>query len=79
MPITVRLFAAYREAAGAAEVELPTEAGATVREVWERMVSEHPKMAELPPAAARNAAWASMDDEVRDGDEIVFMPPVSGG
>jgi molybdopterin converting factor small subunit len=30
-------------------------------------------------SSAVNADYARMDDRVRDGDEIAFLPPVSGG
>lgn len=81
--VRVRLFAAYRDAAGSAELELPLGAvgagGATVGDVWRRLVADHPALAALPPAAAVNAVLARFDAPVAAGDEVAFLPPVSGG
>jgi len=78
--IRVRLFAAYRDAAGRAELALPLgAAGATVGDVWRRLVADHPALAALPPAAAVNAVLVRFDAPVVAGDEVAFLPPVSGG
>jgi molybdopterin converting factor small subunit len=31
------------------------------------------------PSAAVNATYAALNDTLRDGDEVAFLPPVSGG
>ena len=81
MRVTVRLFARLRDITGAAE--LPCEVGpeATIRTVWAQLVKEFPDLGryERSISSALNADYARMDDRVRDGDEIAFLPPVSGG
>lgn len=81
--IRVRLFAAYRDAAGRAELALPVGgaggAVTTVGDIWRRLVADHPALAALPPAAAVNAVLARFDAPVAAGDEVAFLPPVSGG
>ena len=81
MSVTVRLFARLREIAGADEVQRPVGEAATVRDVWDALTREWPALA--PYAAslscAVNAQYARMTTSVVDGDEVAFLPPVSGG
>lgn len=81
MPVTVRLFARLREIAGADELQRPADDLGTVRDVWETLTREWPALA--PYAAslscAVNAQYARMTTRVADGDEVAFLPPVSGG
>ena len=81
MRVTVRLFARLRDVAGAQELTREVEAGATIGAVWAGLTREFPDFAayERSISSALNADYARMDREVRDGDEIAFLPPVSGG
>ncbi len=81
MRVTVRLFARLRDIAGAAEMTSELPAGATIGTVWQQLAGEFPGMAayERSMSGALNADYARMDAEVHDGDEIAFLPPVSGG
>jgi len=81
MRVKVRLFARLRDAAGTAGVELAVATDATIRTVWESLVANYPQLApfERSLACARNAEYARMTTSVADGDEIAFLPPVSGG
>jgi molybdopterin synthase catalytic subunit len=76
MNVGVRLFAGLRERAGvrARELELPD--GATVADVWSALdLGDEP--AGLLYAVNREYADPSL--ELRDGDEVAVIPPVSGG
>jgi molybdopterin converting factor subunit 1 len=81
MRVTVRLFARLRDLAGAGELirEVPDDADA--RDVWNDLVLEWPGLRdyENTMSVAVNAEYARMNAKVHDGDEIAFMPPVSGG
>jgi molybdopterin converting factor subunit 1 len=81
MRITVRLFARLRDLAGAGELTRELPAGATVASVWARLAEEFPALAAYGPSlsSAVNADYARMDTLVSDGDEVAFLPPVSGG
>ena len=81
MRVTVRLFARLRDIAGTGDLSRETQAGATVRDVWQGLVAEFPEMAryESSLSSAVNADYARMTAGVSDGDEIAFLPPVSGG
>jgi len=81
MRVTVRLFARLRDIAGAAELARDVDAGATARTVWQQLVDDFPALGdyERSISTAVNADYARMDHRVADGDEIAFLPPVSGG
>jgi molybdopterin converting factor subunit 1 len=81
MRVTVRLFARLRDIAGAAELRREVEPGATIRTVWRQLVADFPDLAsyERSISSAVNADYARMDHAVADGDEVAFLPPVSGG
>jgi molybdopterin synthase sulfur carrier subunit len=81
MRVTVRLFARLRDIAGAAEMIRDAPAGATARDVWRALVAEFPEMGRYDSSisAAVNADYAKMHTPVADGDELAFLPPVSGG
>jgi molybdopterin synthase sulfur carrier subunit len=78
MPV-LRLFAAAREAAGTASVEVP---GVTVDEVLDAARTRFgPALAVVIDASKvwLNGEPASGDDPVTDRDEVAVLPPVSGG
>jgi molybdopterin converting factor subunit 1 len=79
--VTVRLFARLRDIAGSAELTRNVPSGATIGVVWQGLVAEHPALAEYERSisTALNADYARMSHAVQDGDEIAFLPPVSGG
>lgn len=81
MPVTVRLFARLRELAGADEVVRAVAQSATVGDVWQSLAAEWPALAPYAGSlsCAVNAEYARMTTPVSDGDEVAFLPPVSGG
>jgi molybdopterin converting factor subunit 1 len=81
MHVSVRLFARLREAAGVGETECPVSANATVDDVWRSLTSRFPPLAAFTGAVscAINADFAKFTAPVHDGDEVAFLPPVSGG
>ncbi len=81
MRVTVRLFARLRDIAGAAELTRDVAPGSTIGTVWRQLAGEYPGLAEYERAisTAVNADYARMDRVLGDGDEVAFLPPVSGG
>jgi molybdopterin synthase catalytic subunit len=81
MQVIAKLFGAVREAAGAKELSLTLSDGAVVRDVWALLLDEHPAIAPFADrlAVSVNLEIRSLDAELRDGDEVAFLPPVSGG
>lgn len=75
----LRLFASLREIAGTSRLDVPA---ATVGEVIETANSKFGSDFERGLETARvwlNGEEASMSDEVGEDDEVVVLPPVSGG
>ena len=81
MRVTVRLFARLRDVAGASELARDLPPGATIGDVWRELAREFPEFAgyERSISSAINADYARMDQPVVEGDEVAFLPPVSGG
>ena len=78
--VRVRFFARLRELAGTETQEVKASPGASVASVYTAMRAYHPA---LPPQdgvrAALNHEFVDWDAEIADGDEVAFIPPVSGG
>ncbi len=81
MRVTIRLFARLREFAGAAEIVCDLPAGSRVSDAWRWLAERYPAVAgyDRSVSAAVNADYARMDAPVSEGDEVAFLPPVSGG
>ena len=77
----MKLFARLRDIAGRADLDCDVPDRARVRDVWSAVVARHPGLAPYAQSisCAINADYARMDDEVAEGNEIAFLPPVSGG
>jgi molybdopterin converting factor subunit 1 len=81
MRVTVKLFARLRDIAGASELTRDLAPGTTIGGVWKGLAGEFPEFApyERSISSALNADYSKMDVVVREGDEVAFLPPVSGG
>ena len=77
MGMRVKYFAGLREQLGRSEELLEAGDLHTVRDVWDR-VSDGSRWPENLLAAV-NLDYVSPDQQVKDGDEIAFFPPVTGG
>ncbi|MBL8254765.1 MAG: MoaD/ThiS family protein [Candidatus Competibacter sp.] len=77
MVVQVKYFASLRDRMGRPEDRLDTPGELTVAAVWAVLWPETP----LPPntLAAVNMEYANLEQIVRDGDEVAFFPPVTGG
>ena len=81
MRVTIRLFARLRELTGTGELIRDVPAPATAGDVWDTLAAEWPALREYEKtmSVAVNAEYARMKASVSDGDEVAFLPPVSGG
>jgi len=81
MQVTVLLFGALREAVGAKELPVEAPARTTVAGLRALLVDAQPGFGALA-GRLRVAVNREFSDDARvlaDGDEIAFLPPVSGG
>lgn len=79
--VKVKLFAAYQEAYGVSELDLAFPYGTPVAEVKERLLAEHPELEQWRNLTrfGVNLQFVSPENILQDGDEVVLIPPVSGG
>jgi molybdopterin converting factor subunit 1 len=81
MNITIRYFARFREVAGRSSEAFSLEDGATVAQAGQILLARYPDLAELLPRSiyAVNRQYVPADTPLREGDELVFVPPMGGG
>ncbi|MFK8186064.1 MAG: MoaD/ThiS family protein [Phormidesmis sp.] len=81
MTITLKLFAIYQETLGIPEKTLTLPVGTTAGEVRDRLIAEHPNLAKWKDLTrfGINLQFSDATTALTDGDELVLIPPVSGG
>jgi molybdopterin converting factor subunit 1 len=79
--VSVKFFAAPREALGTDQIDLELPAGTTVRELIDALHEAHPILEAYTRFlnVAVNRAYVGMQTELHDGDEVACLPPVGGG
>ncbi len=79
--ITVKLFAAYQEAYGLPELTLNLPIQTSVGEVLDRLIAEKPQLEQWRTITrfGVNLQFVEPNTPLQDGDEVVLIPPVSGG
>jgi len=80
MRVTVRFFGHYRDfATDGAEVDLPV--GATVADLAARLAAQDTRLEGIDRhcRAAINEEYTPADVPLNEGDEVAFIPPMSGG
>ncbi|MDY6805385.1 MAG: molybdopterin converting factor subunit 1 [Cyanobacteriota bacterium] len=79
--ISLKLFAAYQEAYGQNELQLSLPPETTVSQLRDRLLAEHPQLEQWRDLTrfGINLEFVSPETALQDGDEVVLIPPVSGG
>lgn len=77
----VRLFARYRELAGTGTLDLDVPANSTALDVFDHVAGRFPEMRPMRASTlmAVDADFVRPQTELREGEELALMPPVSGG
>jgi MoaE-MoaD fusion protein len=77
--ITIKFFAAFAEFAGTRELNLEYKNGITCEDLWKVICERFPKVASIPPLFAINDEYVSRETPLKDNDQVLLFPPVSGG
>lgn len=79
--VTVRYFAILREAMGLSRASLDVPAGTTVGQVFSLATADQPRLAGLERSlmVMVNEEYVARDHVLAAGDDVAFIPPVSGG
>ncbi len=81
MNIRALFFASYRDFAGSDELEVRLPDASRVSDLVATLRSRGGSWARLPetPVVAINMEYSSLTAPLAEGDEVAFIPPVSGG
>jgi len=81
LKIKVKLFASFRDIVGAKEEDITFPEGTTVQQLLEHYISRFPQMAKFREhiILSVNKDYGAPARILKDGDEVSFLPPVSGG
>ena len=79
--VKVLFFGRIRELCGLSEESMQFVEGATLEDVFLVYTRRFPRLAGFRSSlvASRNQEFANWDTKLTNGDEIAFLPPVSGG
>ena len=81
MRVRIRLFARLRDIVGRGELEREVPAGTTAEWVWNSLAVEYPELTRYVGvvSCAVREEYSPLTTALEDGDEVAFLPPVSGG
>jgi len=79
MRVHVKFFAIFREEIGVKDEWTEIADDTTVEALWKAYAARSPRLNRVRAAYAVNQKLAKPDQALRDGDEVGFLPPVSGG
>ena len=81
MKVHLRYFALWRETLGRAGETREVAPGLTVGDLFDQVTADQPRLAALRGATMLmvNQEYVPPTTPLQDGDEIAFIPPVSGG
>ncbi|GAC1334484.1 MAG: MoaD/ThiS family protein [Chloroflexota bacterium] len=79
--VRLLLFASYREIVGERSLEVEVPVGASADDLFRQVQGRHPALGPLRPSTtfAVNRSIVPGSQTLRDGDEVAFLQPVSGG
>lgn len=81
MKVKLLLFASLKDIAGRRDLEMELDDGSTLQHVTEKLASLYPEIGRMQNSVriAINQEFADENISLNNGDEIAFLPPMSGG
>jgi sulfur-carrier protein len=81
VPVKVLFFGRLREIVGVSEASVDLADGSPIEALFASFASRYPELAPFRGSvvASRNREFAPWSAPLRSGDEVAFLPPVSGG
>ena len=81
MRVRVLFFGMLKDLAGRSSEDCDLPEGTSLRAVFDSYATRFPRLAELSKSIvlARNQEFAEPSTALKEGDEVAFLPPVSGG
>ena len=81
MTIRALFFGHYRDIVSSGEWELTLASPTTVADAATALAAAEPRLADLlsRTRVAVGADFATAETPLKDGDELAFLPPMSGG
>ncbi len=81
MKVKVLLFASLKDIAGRRALEMELDDASTLKQVTEKLASLYPEIGRMQKSVriAINQEFADEEISLNNGDEIAFLPPMSGG
>ena len=81
MKVKLLFFASLKDIAGRRELEMELDDASTLQQVTEKLASLYPEIGLMQNSVriAINQEFADENSSLNNGDEIAFLPPMSGG
>ena len=81
MRVRVLFFGMVKDLVGRPSEDADFPPGTDLRAVFDAYATRHPRLRELASSIvmARNQEFAEISTSITEGDEVAFLPPVSGG
>ncbi len=81
MKVKIKLYAAFRDIVGSKEEDLDIKEDSTVQSLLDSYITRFPQLARYREhiILSVNKEYGAPNRILREGDEISFLPPVSGG
>ena len=81
MRVKVKLYAAFRDIVGSKEEDLDLKQGSTVNDLLDDYIRRFPQLSRYRDhiILSVNKEYGAPGRALREGDEVSFLPPVSGG
>ncbi|MBV6431144.1 MAG: hypothetical protein IANPNBLG_01266 [Bryobacteraceae bacterium] len=81
MRVLVLFFGPLKEITGLSQTEVDLAPGSRLDSLFDHFAGRFPRLREMAPSIvmAHNRQFASKETPLAEGDEVAFLPPVSGG